>query len=227
MGRLELICLINQVERVIAPTVPRYGSATYYTLNLGEIPGCWVCGVGPASEFSAFSKPYLCIPMKSKLSGTNKIWRGSIGLCWEAKICDRCEEVGAWTHLDLAWPMNLHRANEGDNHPAWHDRVPIPEIARDPQIVEWLARRQIYFGRYPPNDLAWTRSGDMVRVLEASPREYLVEMIDRHGHNGTSNGRETREWIGPFNEEKMRLADLLPTARNPYLPQFDWESVHV
>lgn len=214
LGRLELIRLINQIETVIlAGRQPeaRMGSATEYTLHMGELPFCWICG--------ALNVRY-----------SHDIWRGSIGLRWKAGVCDACEITGEGVARPPVWPMNLHPLrNERDNFPAWHDRAPLPPMAHTPEVREWLERRQIYTGCYPPGDYAYTSSGDFVRIKSTTALEAIVEVVDRHGFTGEWNGRQVCEWVGWLHEAELRLAQstLRPSGRNPYVHPDPWGEVKV
>lgn len=209
LERLEFIRMINQVESVVYENGIKRGYGSYaesFGLHLGELAGCWICG--------SINVRYVW-----------GISRSQIGLQWQAGMCDRCQESAAWKDIAPSWPVNLHRLR--DESP--EDRAPLPPLASDPAVLEWLARRQIYAGMYPPQDLAYAPGALMVRVKSATPAAYVVEVLDRWGHNGTYNGEICREYIGPLNDAELVLArdSLRSTARDPYVPQFDWSEVRV
>jgi Zn ribbon nucleic-acid-binding protein len=209
LERLEFIRLINQVEAIIPVPEPRFGSSTEYSLHLGELPGCWICG-----------------SINCRYSWD--LYRMQIGLRWKAGLCEACEQTDTWAFVEPTWPVSLHAIrNERDSFPRWHDRPPLPPMANDPAVLEWLARRQIYPGCYPPGDYAYTASGDFVRVKSATATDAVVGVVDRHGWTGTWDGRPVREYIGWLNEAVLTLpqSSLRGTARNPYVTEFDWSEV--
>lgn len=210
LERLELIRLINQVEAVVYEHGIKRGYGSYaesFGLHLGEQWGCWICG--------SINVRYAW-----------GISRSRIGLQWKAGMCDACQKSAAWKDVSPTWPVNLHRLRDGrDEQP--EGRAPLPPLASDPAVLEWLARRQIYPGMFPPNDLAYATGALLVRVKSATPAAYVVEVADRWGWTGTWNGQPQREYVGPLHEAEMVLAreSLRSTARDPYLPQFDWSEV--
>lgn len=197
LDRVELIQSINQIESVICDRGLKQLNESY-SLHLGMSPGCWICGsINCRFDYG--------------------IWR-PIGLRWKSAICDDCDRTDAWLSVKPTWPVNLHRLrSEKDLYPGWHDRVPLPFLASDPAVVEWLARRQIFPGRYPPGDLAWTANGDMVRVLQTKPIDYEVEVVDRYGWTGTWEGQSCREYIGWMHGAQITLRDLYPMRQNEFM----------
>jgi hypothetical protein len=187
LDRLEFIRLINQVETVIyeGRTPPQPGSYDGWGIHLGMQAGCWICGsINCRTDY--------------------KIWR-PIGLRWDSAVCDDCWRTEAWSSIAPTWPMTLHPLRERDSYPAWHDRVPLPPLARDPAVVEWLARRQIFPGAYPAGDHAYTCNGYFGRVLSADPHG-VVFQVDEHWTAGMWQGVELR----------LRHDMLRPTGRNPF-----------
>jgi hypothetical protein len=209
MERLELFAHLNAVESVIYEgrrIEPRYGNASNYTLHLGDMPLCWICN-------------------ERETHYRWDVYR-HCGLRWKAGLCEICDDHVAWKDVTPTWPVNLHRLDErGNTFPEWGDRVPLPPIASDPIVLQWLERRHVYPGRYWPGELAYSSCGDLVRVVEATQASYEVEVIERWGWTGTWEGRPQREHIGWLHEAKLIVQDLYPTGRRSYLPQFDWSEV--
>lgn len=186
LERLELIRLVNQVEAVVyeGRSIPRSHSYDGYGLHLGMQPGCWICGsINCRSDY--------------------KIWR-PIGLRWDSALCEDCWRIEAWMLVDPTWPVTLHHLRERDNYPAWHDRVPLPLLASDPAVLEWLARREIFPGGYPAGDYAFTCSGHFGRVVSATPQDVQFEIDGQH--EGLWGGATVR----------LPHRALRPTGRNPF-----------
>lgn len=197
--RMELIRLLNQVEAVMyeAAPPPRDWGSLKYSLHLGKFFNCWICG-------------------GTDVRNTWDVYRTDAGLRWESGVCEDCWRTAKWTDIQPTWPMNLHHIRNERDIPQWHDHVPLPAVAFSPDVLEWMARRQIFPDRYPPASFGYTVSGDIERVLSATPTSYTVEVVDNHYN-----------YRGPLDGATVVVNELGPSARNCYLPEFDWAELRL
>ncbi len=134
MERLDLIRALNEVERTLyaGRLIRRRFGSGYYSLDLGKILDCAFCGAPCSGHYPECT------------------WRiVRPGMLFERAVCTRCHDRAAWRDWPLVWPANLHWPRERDNFPEWSDRCPLPPIARDPAVTEWLGRRGIVEGLLP------------------------------------------------------------------------------
>lgn len=145
LSRIELIYHLNAVERVIAGgKLFRWndgwrGSVTNYSLHLGEHETCFVCGQKALSRYS--------------WTYGHEVFRP--GLKWRQHVCDDCvQRADRWPRQ---WPANFYPNHDRGRWitERWEMRVPLPDLAHDSSVVEWLARRGIVEGRLPPTEYGY------------------------------------------------------------------------
>jgi hypothetical protein len=155
---IDLTRLLNQVERVIFQDliIPHFVSPKYYhqrdySLNLGTITECWICGANPA---------------RAKYKWGHDIYRP--GLRWKQLTCEDCEDAAYSTppvwpaKLDPRWTMDERRRR--DSYPPWQDCCLLPDIAKTPEVIEWLARRGIVPGYFQPGSRCCAANGTRVEM---------------------------------------------------------------
>jgi hypothetical protein len=171
LERIELIGLLNQIESVIfqGRTIPHFSWPRYYhqpdySLHLGEITRCWVCGADPA---------------RTEYKWGHEIYRP--GFRWKQRICEGCD-VRAYS-APPAWPANLdprwrmdERRRRG-SWPAWQDCCPLPDIASGPEVTAWLSRRGIVPCCFVPGAHCCAANGTRVEVQAIRGADAVV-MID-------------------------------------------------
>jgi len=158
LSRIELIQALNAVERELLPPLVPYetwpapdSKLPPYRLDLGKIWSCPFCGRDPAAGVSAVYGPHtiICRP----------------GLHWKQNACwgDRnCVNGGLLKPLE--WPHDLLPPRGGNNdQDQWEYHVPLPAVAQEPVVIEWLARRGIVAGAYPPDECVWSQGGTLLK----------------------------------------------------------------
>jgi hypothetical protein len=173
LGRIELIEALNAVERVLLPPLvpyehwPHSGSLAEkrprYGLHLGKIRTCPFCGQKTAG-------------MNEQYGPCHTIYRPL--LRWEQDHCwgDRhCAEAGT----PLQWPHDLNPPRGGINdRDQWEYHVALPELAYHPAVTEWLARRGIRIGSYPPDECVYSNGATLLKVVAARETDLLVRIYD-------------------------------------------------
>lgn len=146
----SLIKLLNDAEREVFAgrriCYPVSYGRPNYSLYLGNYRQCFVCAAVDA-------RPDEYLPDIS-----------SPGLEWKQFVCFECaDRAMRWPSR---WPYNLEKPSRGngvDWYPRWFKRAPLPALANDPIVEEWLQRRGIRIGHVPPGEYAFHR-GVLVRV---------------------------------------------------------------
>lgn len=161
LTRPALFRALNEAERIFAGgklirwDMGPWRNPMAYHLMLGEVRECFVCG--------AQGQP---TPGSTWLY-THTVYRP--GLLWKQFICDRnasnCAERAM--RFPRQWPASLYRERCGgrwndDTYP-WKERCPLPSLAHEPYVEEWMARRGIVHGFVPPGEYGFWR-GQFVEV---------------------------------------------------------------
>lgn len=199
--RLELIGLLNQVEAALLREIPwepwHHRTLNYY-LDLGPVDGCCICrNQTPESEYkSAIHRP---------------------AFKWQQAECRECRLSRAWLHKPLTWPASLQGPDERRDRDfyASHHRAELPAIAHTPEVTEWLERRGIIIGQWPPDELCFTAGGTFVKV------ERVIK--NGHGYEALARVADSQDWL--YSWEPPTILRLPASSLYPRRRMTPWAKV--
>lgn len=171
---IELVENLNAVERVLLPPLVPYESwpapdsrLPRYSLHFGKIWSCPFCGVNPARGVSPDYGPVRTI--------YRPCMRWIQDPCWRHEGAD-CM-FSAYSK-PFQWPYDLLPPRcDRNNEDQWEYHVPLPQLAKHPAVTEWLARRGIIIGAYPPDECVWSQGATLLKTVAARPDGKLLVRI--------------------------------------------------